>query len=220
MSNFPKILLFFCHGESEATFVKSVIEYYIELKFIEIFGDSMSYYKLGDENPQIKIARDFEGKTYVSVNGFKENIKLLLEGVGEDQDIESECGIQSVTLIDIFEDENECENKRKNILENHEEIIKRIASDEGMQVNLVIEKSHLFYFEGSIENSLNKFNEINANRKGPKHSKIKNWADVKIKSSDDNLNTKYIKDLFTNEQKTNIINIFLLIDSWFESLNN
>ncbi len=218
MNKMPSYLLFLCHGKTEATFVKGIVEKYIELKFCETLGEEESYYKNKDENPNIIIAEKWNGEIYLSINSFEKDVEQLISSGKERKDLSEKANIVSISIIDICEDENEDELKKNNVLNNHEEIIKDIA--EKYQVN--IDFSHLYYFEEKIETCLYRFYETIGNIKAPKHAKMDRWVSENIKmiwETDSKLTSSSIKELISKSKNTNIIKLFEIIDEWFESLN-
>ncbi len=215
MNNFPHVILFYCHGESEIQFIEKLLKVYIEAKFEEIFGSGSGYYKFAEENPIIYYCRDIEGRTHVTINGFKTEVKKLTGPTLKNLDLNSDDIIYSIIIIDIHESDEEIEEKRKELLENHFSIINEETKKHGIEIS----KSTVFTFERGIESCLEDFEEIVGSKSGPKQYKISKWIDYWLGTKEENTSYhEHIKFILTKIKKSNIKELFDLVDQWFESL--
>lgn len=220
MSKMPNEIIFFCHGKSEIEFVNRVVKPYIELWFKELFGENNSYYQNNKENPLIIFAKDYNGETYTSINGFKKQIESQLLSTKKknyEVDHEDKVFASIFIILDIFEDENELKEERERILSKDYDdwiILK------GKEMGLNIKEVEIFYFEKSIENGLPNFDEYTKNRKGPKQLKVSCWATKYLeKLTYEQLNNR--KEFYKHINKiynSNIIKLLDKIDNYFESL--
>ncbi len=219
MNNMPRYLLFFCHGKTEATFVNEIVRKYIELKFEEFFGAESGYYKNEGENPDIIIAEKWNGEIYLSVNSFDSDIEQFISAEERRKDLSKRTEIVSISIIDILENESEDPYKRERVLQNHKEIIEEIAKNYG----ITTDNSHLYYFEEKIESCLEDFHGKVISRNAPKPLKMSQWVSQSIKEIWENygdLTSILVKELISKSKNTNIIDLFVLIDEWFNSLEN
>lgn len=217
MSNeFPKYVMFFCHGKTEKVFIKRVFELYVEAWFVEIFGEGSGYWKNSDENPVFINAEDRLGENYVCINEFENNVSDLLAHTLDKLSLENENSIFAFSILDINEDENESKAKRENILLNHDSIVKDIFEKNGS----TIIGSKFIYFEGKIEDCLPNFIEYTEGTKGNKIHKIGIWLDKSISNIpiDEITSREKIRGMFDGIKNSNLMELFDQFDEWFKNL--